>query len=195
MKYFLILTLGLSIASCSMKNKYDVANYYDASQRDSVQASIIAYIFIAPPYTLMKDRFKPEHRSFYTDLKTLRRFSIDKFYKNEKDINYFLILRPGNRVEERRAVGGYFKLGENYSLEGFREVFVTPILAEQDAKAKGEFLFEKMVKGEVDEFLKMKSYVQWPNEASLYDTTTYEWMLNKKVIDSQNGSSDSLSTN
>ncbi|HTJ52516.1 MAG TPA: hypothetical protein VL443_23815 [Cyclobacteriaceae bacterium] len=183
MKYLLIIISVLSIAGCSMKNNYDVADYYDASQCDSIQASIINYIFIAPPYTLMKDRFKPEHRSFYSDPKTLRRFSIDKFYKNEKGVNYFLMLRPGNRVEERRAVGGYFKLGENYTLEGFREIFVTPILAEQDAKAKGEFLFEKMVKGEVDEFLKMKSYVQWPNDASLYDTVTYQWILNKEKLD------------
>ncbi|HEY8935824.1 MAG TPA: hypothetical protein VIM65_11410 [Cyclobacteriaceae bacterium] len=166
-----------------MKNNYDVANYYDASERDSIQASIITYIFIAPPYTLMKDRFKPEHRSFYTDPKTSGRFSIDKFYKDEKGINYFLILRPGNRVEERRAVGGYFKLGENYALERFREIFVTPILTEQEAKAKGGFLFEKMVKGQVDEFLKMKSYVQWPNDASLYDTVSYQWVLNREKFD------------
>lgn len=66
---------------------------------------------------------------------------------------------------------------EDYLLNGFREIFVTPTLLEDEALKKGAFLFDEMVKGEIEKDLKMQSYVQWPNEASYYDTTAYEWKL------------------
>ena len=187
MKHFLSLVISVLIIGCSANDRYDVAHYYSKHEQDSIRASIITYIFIAPPYALMKDRFKPAHRKFYTDSNLLSKFSIDKYFVDKDSTNYFYVLRPAPKLGEKRGVGGYFKMDKNYKLTGFREVFVTPVLSEQEAKAKGSFLFDKMVKGEIDEYLKMKSYVQWPNEASSYDTTLYEWVLNKKALENQNG--------
>ncbi|MEO7990804.1 MAG: hypothetical protein ABI663_14745 [Chryseolinea sp.] len=175
MKYLSILIFSIVIVSCNTKNKYDVARYYDSAQQDAILANIITYIYIAPPYTLMKDRFKPEHKKFYLELTP--KFSFDKFYTAEDDTIYFYVIRPGTKIGDNRGVGGYFKMNKNFELSDFREVFVTPVLPEAEIKTKGAFLFDKMVKGELDEYLKMKSYVQWPNPASYYDTTLYEWRL------------------
>lgn len=178
MKYLIVLVTVLSLTGCSLNSKkYDPESLYDGGEKDSVLASIVTYIFIAPPYTEMKDRFKAQHRRFYTDPLTLSKFSLDKLYRAGDDTYYFLVLRPAAKVGERRAVGGYFKMEEDYKLSGFREVFVTPILAEEEAKKKGAFLFDRMVKGDIKEYLVMKSYVQWPNAASYYDSTKYEWVL------------------
>ena len=65
----------------------------------------------------------------------------------------------------------------DFQLTGFCEVFVTPILPEADVKGRCAFLFDEMVKGNIDQFLTMESYVQWPNPVSYYDTITYEWKL------------------
>jgi hypothetical protein len=184
MKYILLFFSALFLFSaCSLNDKkYDPTSYYYGASQDSVLASIITYVFIAPPYTQMKDRFMLEHRKFYADPVTLAKFSIDQLYIAEDGTNYYLVLRPGPKVDERRAIGGYFKTDEKYNLSGFREIFVTPILPIEEAKKKGEFLFDKMVKGEVNEYLKMKSYVQWPNAASYYDSTKYEWVLDREKI-------------
>ena len=183
MKYFLLLLAICGLFGCSLNDKkYDTASYYYGAQQDSVLASIITYIFIAPPYTEMKDRFKPEHRGFYADPVTLSKFSIDQFYVDEAGTNYFLVLRPGVKIGEKRAVGGHFKTDRNFQFSDFREIFVTPVLPEDEVKKKGEFLFDKMVKGEVKEFLKMKNYVQWPNAASYYDSTKYEWVLDRGML-------------
>jgi hypothetical protein len=177
MKNILLVSLVL-IISCSSKEKYDVSRYYDLKEQDALLTSIITYIFIAPPYTLMKDRFKPEHRSFYSA--QVPKFSMKKFFKSEDGTCFYLVIRPGAKLGEKRAVGGSFKMKEHFQLDGFREVFVTPTLDEDDALKKGAFLFDEMVKGEIKKDLKMQSYVQWPNEASYYDTTAYEWKLKEE---------------
>jgi hypothetical protein len=178
MKNVLFISFAFLIISCSSKDKYDVSRYYDLKEQDALLTSIITYIFIAPPYTLMKDRFKPQHRSFYSS--QTPKFSIKKFYKSEGGTCFFLVLRPGFNLGEKRAVGGSFKMKGNFQLSGFREVFVTPTLTENEALTKGAFLFDEMVKGEIEKDLKMQSYVQWPNEASYYDTTSYEWKLKEE---------------
>jgi hypothetical protein len=181
-----LLILGycsvLLLFSCSRSNKYDIANYYNAKQQDSVLANIVTYIFIAPPYMSMKDRFKQQHRKFYTSSAVLNKFAIDQFYINKNGVNYFFVVRPGVKPTDKRGVGGYFKMNSENQIINFREIFITPILPEEEVRSKGKYLFDKMVKGEIDEYLKMKSYVQWPNEVSRYDTTTYEWVIDKEKI-------------
>jgi hypothetical protein len=173
MKYLPLFCLLL--AACASKGKYDPSKNLATSEKDSVLASIITYIYDAPPYTSMKDRFKPEHRKYYIGLTS--RFSFDQYYVSEKGLSYYYVLRPGPKVGETRGVGGFFELTNNFQLKNFREIFVTPVMSESDAKTKGEFLFDKMVKGEIDEYLKMKTFVQWPNPASKYDTVIYQWGL------------------
>jgi len=177
MKKHLSILLAFVFIACSTKGRYNPDAYYTKDQQASILATIVTYIFIAPPYTAMKDRFLPAHRKFYTDPTLLAKFRFDQCYIDNNGVNYFLVLRPGSKVGEVRAVGGRFKTLKNLELADFREVFVTPMLPEKEAEKKGAFLFDRMVKGDVDEYLKMKSYVQWPNASSYYDSTKYEWVL------------------
>lgn len=175
MKSILILILFSLAIGCSSRDKYDVARYHSKAEQDSVLTSIIAYIYSAPVYTLMKDRLRPEHRTYYSNL--IPNFSFYKYYIAGDGTHYFYVIRPGSKIGDHRGVGGYFKMDDHYRLKGFREVFVTPILSEEDLKNRCAFLFDEMVKGTIDPYLKMETYVQWPNEATGYDTVTYEWRL------------------
>jgi len=177
MKKYLSILIAFVFIACSTNDKYSPDNYYTKDQQASILATIVTYIFIAPPYTAMKDRFLPAHRKFYTDPTLLATFHLKQYYVSSVGVNYFLVLRPGPKVGEIRAVGGHFKIHGNLEVYDFREIFVTPILPEKEAETKGAFLFDRMVKGDVNEYLKMKSYVQWPNAASYYDSTKYEWVL------------------
>jgi hypothetical protein len=173
MKYVILIASLVILASCKSKDKYDVARYYDLHQQDSLLTSMVTYLFVAPPYTAMKDRFKPEHYEFYS--KANQKFSILRYYKAEDGTHYFYIMRPSSKVNEKRGVGGYFKMDKNFKLKGFREVFVTPILPEAEVKGRCAFLFEEMINHNIEKYLPMEMYIQWPNKISYYDTATYEW--------------------
>ncbi len=164
-----------SLIGCSSKDKYDVSRYYDAPEQDKVLASIIVFVFDAPPLTLMKDRFRPEHINYYSSLTS--RFSIEKYFIADDGTHYFYLVRPAPNPKEKRGVGGHFKMKNDFQLIEFREEFVTPILPTEDVKGRCAFLFDEMVKRNLAKYLTMESYVQWPNPVSYYDTLTYEWKL------------------
>ena len=171
--YFVLPVLFL--LGCSVKDTYDVSRYLKPGEQDSVLTSIIAHVSTAPVYTSMQDRFKPEHRTYYAAL--LPKFMIDRYFVAGDGTHFFYVIRPGSKIGDQRGVGGYFKLSKGFELSGFREVYVTPILPEEELKTRCVFLFDEMVKGTVAPYLRMPSYVQWPNDISVYDTVTYEWKL------------------
>jgi hypothetical protein len=174
MKY-LFSVVFLLLLSCSPKDPYQVAAYLNPQEQDEVLTSIVTYILDAPPYTAMKDRFAREHRFFYSKLTP--RFSIEKYFKASDGTHYFYVIRPTPNANEKRAVGGHFSLKENFQLADFKEVFVTPALPVGEIKGRCSFLFEEMIKGDIEKYLAMESYVQWPNVVSYYDTITYEWKM------------------
>lgn len=173
----LLLTSTIGFWGCAAKeqNVYDVASYFNQAQQDSLLTSIVTYIFEAPPYTRMKDRFEDKHRPFYT--KAATQFSIYKYYVAADSMHYFYVVRPGGKPSEKRGTGGYFKLDKHLRPKDFREVFVTPVLPESEVTGRCAFLFDEMVNHRIAKFLPMKTYVQWPNKISYYDTVTYEWKL------------------
>ena len=174
MKY-VFSPLLVILFSCSTGDPYQPSNYFNAGQQDNVLTSIVTYILDAPPYTAMKDRFAPEHRFFYSKLTP--RFSIEKYFKANDGTHYFYVIRPTANANEKRGVGGHFRMDENFQLTNFKEVFVTPALPMTDIKGRCSFLFAEMVKGDIEKYLAMESYVQWPNVVSYYDTITYEWKM------------------
>jgi hypothetical protein len=178
MRYTVALLATLLLGACSTKDKYDVARYFKPQEQDAVLTSIVSYVFVAPPYTEMKDRFKDNHRGFYSEAAS--RFSIVKYYIADDGTHYFYIIRPGPKSTEKRGVGGYFKMDKgdkNYELKEFHEVFVTPVMPEADIKDRCSFLFDEMVHHTIDKFLPMSTYIQWPNQITYYDTITYQWKM------------------
>jgi hypothetical protein len=173
---FVILVFG----GCAKKDPYDISQYYNPKEQDAILTSIINYIFIAPPYTLMKDRFESKHREFYSS--STSKFKIYKYFISADSTHYFYLSRPASIASERRAVGGHFKMNKKFQLSDFREEFVTPTLTEEAIKTKAVFLFDEMVKGNLSNYIGMKDYVQWPGGIYLYDTGIYEWKLKPEVV-------------
>jgi hypothetical protein len=174
------LFLLLILFSCKQPDLYNPNRYYDIQQQNAILTSIITYVFEAPPYTAMKDRFNFEHRSFY--LEKTRFFTLQKLYIGSDSIHYFYITIPSPKPLESRGVAGRFKTDKNFRFTYFREEFVTPIMPTHEVTGKCAFMFDEMVKGTLRPYLKMQSYVQWPNEISYYDSITYEWKIRSGVI-------------
>ncbi|HRI78597.1 MAG TPA: hypothetical protein PLR06_03600 [Cyclobacteriaceae bacterium] len=174
MRKVLVIVLCM-LTGCTTRKPYSPAEYLKPAEQNEVLTSIIAYIFVAPTYVKMEERFKPDHRPYYSSLTS--RFSLEKYFIAEDGTHYFYIIRPGPSESEKRGVGGHFKMGDQYQLSNFREEFVTPLLPEADVKGRCSFLFEEMISNHLDQYLKMETYIQWPNAISYYDTITYEWKL------------------
>jgi len=165
----------LLFSSCSRKDKYDISQYYDRKEQDSLLARIVSYLYVAPDGVSMEDRFKAEHYPFYVE--KAKAWSFINFYRNDNGVCYYYIERPASKVGEYRGAGGTFSIAADGSLTQFREAFVTPVLSDTDIRGRCTFLFKKMVEGDLEKYLTMQSYVFWPNEATYYDTVTYEWKL------------------
>lgn len=182
----LAIAILVVLSACATKsddNKYDPSRYLDDDQRKEVLSGVVTYIFSAPKYTSMKDRFNPEHKHYYDSI-SQRLFSLDRFYADDHQRRYFLVVRPGSSPDVKRAVGGYFDLTADKQFKDFREAFVTPLLPDSVARGRGRFLFDKMVNNDLDKYVKMKTYAQWPNPISYYDTTLYEWKMDVSLADS-----------
>ena len=62
----------------------------------------------------------------------------------------------------------------------FEEVVNTPHLDEKVLKERGKFLFTELIKtGNLDKYLPMKHYVEWPDVNLVYDKKLNEWVAPK----------------
>lgn len=68
----------------------------------------------------------------------------------------------------------------------FEEVVNTPHLEEALVKERGVFLFKELTKtGNLDKYLGMKHYIEWPDSTLVYDKKINEWVGKKSIVDSQ----------
>lgn len=171
----------IALISCAKSNdQYDPSGYLSDAEQEQTLSGIVTYIFSAPPYTSMKDRFKPEYKPYYDSI-SKRLFSLDRYYVDNSKRRYYLVIRPGNSNQLKRAAGGYFYVDTDNNFKSFREEFVTPMVDDSVARERGRFLFNQMVKHDLQRYLKMPSYVQWPNPISYYDSTVYEWKMDMSL--------------
>jgi hypothetical protein len=125
-----------------------------------------------------RDRLDKKYESFYSN--EAKKFAIGRYFISDDSTHYFYVIRPARfSSEKERGVGGKLKLDKNLRITMLKEVFVTPLLSNEEVKIKGDFLFPELEKGNIDKFLKMKTYVEWPDERTEYDTSSHEWIIKK----------------
>jgi hypothetical protein len=72
----------------------------------------------------------------------------------------------------------------------FEEIVNTPHLKDALVKERGAFLFKELIKkGNLDKYLGMKDYIEWPDSMLVYDRNINEWVGRKQsTVDSQQNS-------
>ena len=179
-KILFVCLLSFVAIGCATKETYDINRVYNLKEQNVILTGIVTHIFSAPAYTKMQDRFDFKHRAYYSSLTS--KFSVEKYFISNDSTHYFYVIRPSSIASERRAVGGHFKMNKSFQLKEFKEEFVTTVMTEQDLKNKASFLFDEMVRGNLTKYLQMKTYIQWPNESTYYDSTSYEWKLKPDAV-------------
>ena len=184
-KVFLVSLFVAMMSSCQSK-KYSVSTYFSDNERDTLLTNIITYVFVKAPNATTENRFDIQFRQFYINF--LPKFRIEKYHQTPDGWNYFFMVRPvGNSPKYKRGVLGKFRLKKDSLLpEAFEEVVNTPHLEEKVLIERGDFLFHELIKnGNLDKYLAMKHYIEWPDARLVYDKNINEWVGRKQsTVDS-----------
>lgn len=171
--------LAFLILACD-SDKYQTQKYLSDIQRDSLLVNIITFVSLPVNDSNNKTKFDVKYRESYA--KTINQFELINYYPAPNGWNYYFLTRPvGNSSKFKRGVLGKFKLN-NKSLfpTQFEEIANTPHLEQETLKIRGEYLFKAMVlKGNLDEQMQMKQYIEWPDKHLNYDKTINEWISKK----------------
>jgi hypothetical protein len=174
MKRLFLISICLIALSCQ-QDKYNVNTYFDKTQQDSLLTNIITYIYSKAPQSSNETRFQPQFRKFYVNV--LPKFSFQHYYIAPDSTHYFFVIRPVGALPYKRGVIGRYKLGKNLMPTDFEEVVNTPHLEEKLVKERGKFLFTELIRnGNLDKYLSMKHYVEWPDANLIYDKKLNEWV-------------------
>ena len=175
----IILSVFVLLFSCNSK-KYQASEYFSSTEQDTLLTNIITYIYLPAPGADNTTKFETRFRSFY--VKALPFFKIQNYYQTEDGWNYVFLIRPvSSSPVFRRGVLAKFKLKEGSLMpESFEEIINTPHLTEEIVEERGGFLFRELIKdGNVDKYLPMKQYIEWPDDHLQYNKATHEWVTVK----------------
>ena len=174
MRIFISLLILALFASCEPKDS--PAHYFSEAERDSLLVNIITHVAENATYANDSTRFNPEFHSYYVQL--LPNYTLEKLEKTGENQFAFLLNRPvGHLTKYRRAVIGKFELKEG-SLKpfNFEEVANTPHLDPETTLKRGKFLFKEFVlKGNLNEYIALKHYVEWPDSTLTYHKKWNRW--------------------
>jgi hypothetical protein len=191
MKILLTCFLGVALFwSCKTNSSstIDFDYYFSADEQKDVLAKIISYVYIAPPNVAKEDRFLAKHRPFY--LKESLKFQVVRFFKDEKSLYYFYLLRPARNINDyKRGVAGMFTLDKKGEINLFKEFFVTKMIPETEVVNFGKLIFDDLIKnkGSIPMTPLREDFIEFPGMMSQYDTTLYEWTYKEPLdLKSQN---------
>ncbi|MFM7855689.1 MAG: hypothetical protein ACKO96_28110 [Flammeovirgaceae bacterium] len=169
----ILLCLSIFLLGCANNQKSSITDYFDEVDAKKILAQVVRHNYYNEGIPA-SDRYHNKYNEKYE--KVLANFSFYKYGIRKDKFHYFILYRLHHK-DKYRATGGRFKLGHQNKIVYYNEIFVTPLLRKEDINEKADFLFDELIKtGEInDEFLKMRQYVEWPNETQKYDSAKHEW--------------------
>ncbi len=191
MKKILFLVLSsFGFAACQ-KHTTNIDDYFTAQQKDTLLANVITYIYTPAPHANNTTKYQPQFRSFYT--KMLPAFAFQRYYEANDGWNYYFLIRPvGDGSIYKRGILGRFKFkapvgdatdAQTLMPQAFEELVATPHLKEEEVQERGTFLFQELIKdGNLDKYLSMKHYIEWPDASLRYDKHTHTWQYTHKSL-------------
>lgn len=183
MKYiFCILLISIGFQSCRSTDEFSVDHYYTSSERDTLLTGIIQYVDYVARGATIENRLEPRFRALYAT--RLPKYTIDRYHIVPDSTHYFFVIRPGGQNPlYKRGVGGKLRVDANGRITELEELYNTPRLKDLDElKKRGRYIFGEMVKrGNVDDLVQMKLYIEWPDSLLVYDKKQHWWVATPKA--------------
>jgi hypothetical protein len=177
---FFPFVIAVGLWSCQ-GNPYKVEWYFSDSEKDTILTNIITYTSQYARGATNTTRFEPQFRKEYVS--RLSQYKFANYYVGPDSVHYFFIIRPVGSGVFQRGVGGKFRMGKNLTPTDYEELWCTPHFKDEKViDERGNFLFKAMIKnGNIDKYLTMKLYVEWPDSMLVYDKNIHEWVAAKKA--------------
>lgn len=158
------------------KDPYQAKTYFSQAEQDTLLVNIITYTSQYARGATNVTRFDAKFRQEYVG--RLPQYKLVNYFVASDSTHYFFITRPVGSGMFRRGVGGKFKLGAKLMPTEYEELWCTPHFKEETVVVeRGGFLFKAMTKeGNIDKYLTMKMYVEWPDSTLKYDKNIHEWV-------------------
>jgi hypothetical protein len=175
--FFILVALGVTGVWSCKNNPYEVKSYFSDNERDTLLANIITYTSQYAKGATNATRFAPQFRKEYVS--RLPQYKFANYFIAPDSTHYFFVIRPvGSGGGFQRGIGGKFKMGNNLMPTDYEELWCTPHFKDENViYERGGFLFKAMTKnGNIDKFLTMKLYVEWPDSTLVYDKKIHEWV-------------------
>lgn len=181
MKEQVIICIGaviisfFSISCRKADDRFSVSGYFDQQTQDSLLVNIVTYIGKKPRLADYQTRHNTDHRNFY--IQQAKQFRFQYYHVSDDSVHYYYLIRPARSTRGNlRGAGGKFKTRDHIEIYDLVELFITPVLGEEELFAKGEVLFMEMIRsGNPDKYISDKNYIEWPDERLRYDRTRNEW--------------------
>jgi hypothetical protein len=183
MKYLLyLLLIGIGIQACRSTDEFSVDHYYTNTERDTLLTGIVQYVDYVARGATIENRLEPRFRALYAT--RLPKYAIDRYFIAPDSTHYFFVTRPGGQNPlYKRGVGGKLRVDAKGRITEFEELYNTPRLKDFDElKKRGRYIFGEMVKrGNVDDLVQMKLYIEWPDSMLVYDRKQHWWVATPKA--------------
>jgi len=173
----LLLALAFStwITSCSEeKQKFMPADYFTKSQELSLLNQIVQK-------TIQKPKAISSESEINAYYETQTKTHLWHFVHERNGGFYYFISKPAPSLYGKRTgLAGFFKTTDHLNISGFKEIFQTTKMKEQDLVDSGGILFTKMVNGEnLNSFHskpgQKEALIELPNDTHYYDSASQSW--------------------
>ena len=176
-----LLLCLIILGSCDTYNsKYNINGYFSQQEQDTLMTNIVTYIYKVPKGADPKRKHDIEYRKLYAN--QIPEFEFIYYHIEPSDsTHYFYLIRPARNAKGyKRGVLGKFKISNNLKFKEFEEIANTPMLAENEIKEKGKFLWEDlMYYNHVNRYVENKDYIEFPDSRVRYDKASHEWTYEK----------------
>jgi len=168
------VVLAVSMMACSSQSNDQIDYYFKPDDAKNILAQVVRYNYYNEGIPVDK-RFDAEFDAKYE--KVIPSFEFYKYKIDPSGKNYFILYRL-HHDNKYRATGGYLHLDSKGKVILYKEIFVTPLMLRKELIEKSDFLFSELIKhgGIQEKHLKMRSYIEWPDEYKYYDSIKHDWL-------------------
>ncbi len=181
--FFIAFGASVGVWNCQSRETHEAGDYFSDNEKDTLLANIITYTSQYAKEATNSTRFEPRFRKEYVS--RLSQYKLAGYYVAPDSTHYFFITRPvGGGGMYRRGVGGKFKMAANFMPLDYEELWCTPhFKSDSLVLERGGFLFKAMIKdGNIDRYMTMKHYVEWPDSTLVYDKKIHEWVATDRKL-------------
>ncbi len=167
-----LVSCGLSPQATRPKKSLDVQ-----AEKNRIFLELVRLTDKLAPYASFENRDSSAFDGYYK-----QRLSIHDFanYYITDSVRYFQLYRIAPSLfQEKIAIAGKYRTGKKGEILDFEEVYITKKLKPEELESTADQLFLELIqKGNVDDQLKNKKLIDFPDEVNSYSVEQRRWVLN-----------------